>query len=101
MRAKTMAQIEPRNCGLRISDCGFWERETKTYFDFFLSQFRNPKFQIRNCFHRITLSARNSTDCGIVRLSAFAVFEIDNQIEFSRLFHGQIRGLCTFQDPST
>ena len=47
-RAKAIAQIKPRNCGLRISDCGFWERVTKTLIFIFASQFRNPKFQIRN-----------------------------------------------------
>ena len=45
-RAKTMAQIKPRNCGLRISDCGFWERATKTLI--FIFAFSISKSEIPN-----------------------------------------------------
>ena len=48
--------------------------------------------------HLITLSARNSTDCGIVRLSASAVFRIDYKFELRRLLDGEVRGLDAFQN---
>ena len=48
--------------------------------------------------HLITLSARHSTDCGIVRPICFRRLEIDHQLEFRRLLHGKVGGLGAFQN---
>ena len=48
--------------------------------------------------HLITLSARNSTNGGIVKLSCFRRLEIDCKLKFCRLLDGQVGGLGAFQD---
>ena len=48
--------------------------------------------------HWITSSARSSSDGGIVRPSALAVFEVDHQLELRGLFDGKIAGLGALED---
>src|SRR5215470_425314 len=49
----------------------------------------------------ITLSARNSTDCGIVRLSAFAVLRLMTNSNFVGCSTGRSAGLVPFRILST
>src|SRR4030095_15500491 len=49
----------------------------------------------------ITLSARNSTDCGIVRLSALAVFKLITSSNFVGCSIGRSTGLVPFRILST
>src|SRR4029453_5037139 len=51
--------------------------------------------------HLITLSARNSTDCGIVRLSAFAVLRLITNSNFVGCSTGRSAGLVPFKILST
>jgi hypothetical protein len=43
----------------------------------------------------ITLFARNSTDCGIVRPICFAVFEIDHKVDGIDSLHRQVLGFTS------
>jgi hypothetical protein len=100
-RAKTMAQIEPRNCGLRISDCGFWERVTKTLI--FIFAFSISKSEIPNSklLHRITLSARTSTFGGIVSPICLAAFRLMISSNLIGRSTGRSAGLTPFKILST
>ena len=100
-RANTMAQIKPRNCGLRISDCGFWERVTKTLI--FIFAFSISKSEIPNSKmpHRITLSARYRSDCGIVTPICLAVFRLITSSNFVGCSTGRSAGLTPFRILST
>ena len=51
--------------------------------------------------HLITRSARNSTDCGIVRLSAFAVFRLITNSNFVGCSTGRSAGFVPFKILST
>ena len=51
--------------------------------------------------HLITLSARNSTDCGIVRLSAFAVLRLITNSNFIGCSTGKSAGLAPLRILST
>ena len=51
--------------------------------------------------HLITLSARNSTDCGIVRFSAFAVLRLITNSNFVGCSTGRSAGLAPFRILST
>jgi resolvase-like protein len=45
-----------------------------------------------------TSSARSSTDCGIVRPSAFGSLEVDDELELGGLLHRQLPWVCASQD---
>ena len=53
------------------------------------------------CHHLMTLSARYSTDCGIVRLSAFAVFRLMTNSNFVGCSTGNSAGWAPFRILST
>src|SRR5215813_4777841 len=48
--------------------------------------------------HLITLSARASTDGGIVRPICFAVFQIDDELKLHRTLYWEVGWLGAFQD---
>src|ERR1700720_2081622 len=48
--------------------------------------------------HSISRSARSMIDCGIERLSAVAVFMLDQHLELCRLFDRQISGFRPFEN---
>jgi hypothetical protein len=77
-----MAQIKPRNCGLRISNFG--SGQLKLSFSFLLSQFRNPKFKIRNCFIGSPVRPHQHVrwDC---KADLLGGFQVDHQLELRRL----------------
>src|SRR4029450_3141779 len=56
---------------------------------------------LRLTLHRITLSARYSTDCGIVRLSAFAVLRLITNSNFVGCSTGRSAGFAPFKILST
>ena len=69
--------------------------------DFFFLRFflRYALCSLRSALsHLITLSARNNTDCGIVRLRCFRGLQINYELELRRLLNGQIPRLGAFED---
>src|SRR5882724_167028 len=66
----------------------------------FLCSF-HPTLVTHPSAHLITLSARNSTDCGIVRLSAFAVLRLMTNSNFVGCSTGKSAGLAPFNILST
>jgi hypothetical protein len=71
------------------------ERETNNLFS---HEFSPAFLLLYDCLlltayrHLITLSARNSTDCGIVRPICFGCRKIHHETEAGRLFVREIRG---------
>src|SRR5262249_34369286 len=60
-----------------------------------------PKADILHCgrdCYSITSSARDSSDCGTERPSAFAVFEVDDQFILRRRLYRKIGRLLTLED---
>src|SRR5215467_4672984 len=67
-----------------------------------LSRFHSdPRHSALVPSHLITLSARNSTDCGIVRLSACAVLRLITNSNFVGCSTGKSAGLAPFKILST
>src|SRR5262245_35911967 len=86
-------------------DFGFAEQDLKKTLSNFLcmSFFSNRKSAIENLKldHLITRSARNNTDCGIVRLSAFAVCKLITNSNFVGCSTGMSAGFVPLRILST
>src|SRR5262245_19072720 len=72
------------------------ERDCFLHLFFSVSMYSTPAPS-----HLITLSARNSTDCGIVRLSAFAVFRLITNSNFVGRSTGNSAGFAPVRILST